>query len=360
MRIFPIKEDKILLSSFMGRVYGDSPKAITERLALDKNYDLVWILKKEHNFNLPNGVRFVQPDSIQMYYELVTSKVWIDSHLKYQFEKKRKNQIYIQTYHGCIALKKVDADVVPPVSPGVLNRDKYNARIVDYYVSNSKKCSNMYKSALLYNGTILEYGCPRNDIFFGDNQYLKDAVLMKYNIPKGAKILLYAPTFRNNHSIKPYSLYYEKIANAFSEKRGGQWYILVKLHPMMMDKDNTIVLPRNVINVTDYGDAQELLYVSDALVTDYSSLMFDYMLTRRPIFLFSLDFDDYSKERGLYFEYKKLPFPLAFSNEELCSNIITFDDDIYQKSLCCFMNSLKIVDDGQASVRIIELLKKIL
>ena len=354
-RKLPVKNNKIFVSSFLEKQYTDSPRAITEEL-LGRNVNnikTVWVT--EHKIpEIPSKIKQVKSRSLSAMYHQLTSHIWIDSHLKPFGTYKRDEQVYIQTFHGCIALKKVDADAADKFPKSHIERTRYNGRIIDYYISNSKTCDNMYRSGLLYDGKILNFGCPKNDIFFKDNTQLISSIKSKYNIPDDAKIALYAPTFRNGENLKPYAVDYQRLKNALGSKFKGEWYVGVRLHPIVNKLQSKLDLPDWVINFTDYQCMQELLTAADVLITDYSSCMFEFSLQRKPVFLYASDYKDYLSERGLYFDYFKLPFLIGLDNDGLIDAVNGFDNDKYTSDLNGFFNSIGLCDDGNASKRVVD------
>lgn len=168
-------------------------------------------------------------------------------------------------------------------------------------------------------------------------------------------MILYAPTFRKNNRLDVYDLDYEKIINQLNESFGEQWVFLVKLHPHLLSKSSELVHGKGVLNVTAYDDIQELLSISDVLISDYSSLMFDFSLTKRPCFLYVPDLMDYTNnDRNLYFNIDELPFITASSNKELLHNIENFNYENYQLNLKEFEESIGSFENGEASKNLVE------
>ncbi|MDR2825041.1 MAG: CDP-glycerol glycerophosphotransferase family protein, partial [Prevotellaceae bacterium] len=152
----------------------------------------------------------------------------------------------------------------------------------------------------------------------------------------------------------------EKLLQTFREKFGGKWRLFVRLHPCMNDVDKVINFNKLLMtNLTNYSDVQELLHISDILITDYSSVMFDFMLTRRPCFLFATDVDTY--DRGTYIDINKLPFPLAENNRELIQNVENFDESIYLSDLQQFENYvLQSFENGTAAFKVADYIAEII
>ncbi len=170
-------------------------------------------------------------------------------------------------------------------------------------------------------------------------------------------MLLYAPTFRKDHNLEVYDLDFEPLLKAAQKKFGGNWVVLVKLHPHLLSKSNQMVNQKNVIDVTGYNDIQELLLIADILISDYSSLMFDYSLTNRPCFLYVPDVKQYlEKERNFYFNLEEFPFISAVSNSDLVREIEQFDEINYKQEVQSFLTKIGSYENGNSSEL---LLKKI-
>lgn len=356
-RVFPINKNKIIFSNFIGNGYGDNPKYIAEYILKNsKKYELVWLVKNEimRNNNIPKGIKVVRINSIRAIYETVTSKVWIDNVRTSETMKKRKKQLYIQTWHGAPALKKIEKDAESKLPIHYLNRCKLDSKKIDIFLSNSNFMTKLIKDSFWYSGDILECGSPRNDILFRKNTNLLNFVKEKYEINEKNKIILYAPTFRNSFSVDIYDLDYIELINVLREKYLCNWTVLVRLHPNFESKELSVNFSDNVINVTRYDDMQELLAVSDILITDYSSSMFDFSLTGKPCFLYIPDIVEYEGERGFYFDISKLPFESSKTNEELIEKIRYFDLYEYQKRIKNFHYDISYFEQGDACEKVIK------
>jgi CDP-glycerol glycerophosphotransferase len=148
--------------------------------------------------------------------------------------------------------------------------------------------------------------------------------------------------------------------NQLEIKYGGQWIFLVKLHPHLISKSNQLVYGNDVRDVTSYNDIQELLSISDVLISDYSSLMFDFSLTKRPCFLYVPDLIEYtSNDRNLYFDINDLPFIIATSNNQLVNKIENFKYEDYQQKLMLFEEKIGSFENGVASKNLMEKIDKV-
>lgn len=354
-RVFGIKTNKIVVSNYLGKGYGDNAKYIVDKLLQsNNNYDIVW-LTKDSTALFPSGVRAVKYRSFKAIYELVTAKIWIDNRRKPPYVRKRNSQKYIMTWHGYIAIKKVEKDAAHSLEKRYIKMAKRDSKMIDYFISGSKWESNLIPSTFWYNGEILKIGYPRSDVLI-DNGFDSSRIRKELSISPEAKILLYAPTFRHNKDSKDltvYGLKWNQVIEAFEKRFGGKWVGLIRLHPNVSDLSQQLTLPENIIDVTDYDDMQVLIKTCDCLITDYSSSIIDAGLAKKIGLIYAADYDDYLKDRSFYFDIKNdFPFQFSETNDELISNIIRFNEEEYYSSLeDFFKNHYGIFDNGNASIK---------
>jgi CDP-glycerol glycerophosphotransferase len=355
-RVFPVKKNKIHIINFDGRGYGDNLKYIVEEILNRRlDYDIVWETKKEYWEKFPPSVRLVKHKSVKAIFESATAKIWIDNTRKQPYVRKRKKQVYIQTWHGSpMELKKVEKDAEDKLTPYYLKQAKNDSRLINILLSDSNVCTGIYKRAFWYNGEILECGFPKNDILINKPENTVDKVYKHFNIKKDINIILYAPTFRNNFDTSVYEFDYESILSLLSNKTGEKWVFLVRLHPNIAEKSFFMPYSDQIINASSYDDISELLLVSGMLISDYSGLVFDFLLTRKPVFLYIKDYADYLHERNFYVDLFSLPFPSAFTSSELVEKISNYDDEVYLKSLEKLFQQTKIFEDGKASKKVVD------
>ncbi len=367
----PIVPNKIVFSNYLGRSYGCNPKYITEELLKrNENYDIVWLINKNtEETSFPDRIRLVRTNTHQAYKELATAKIWVDNYHKVKSLRigltKKNEQFYIQTWHGSLGIKKIEKTVKSLTDNKTwLKYAKLNSLITDYWISNSKFETKVYRESLWQVKSVLELGHPRNDIFFYCDHIkgqIKEKVFSTLKVAKNKKIILYVPSFRDDEGIDYYNLDYNKVLNILSNKFSSDWICLVRLHPRVQKYDSLIIPKQeNIVNVTFYPDIQELLVSSDVLITDYSSCVFDFMLTRRPAFIFATDIAKFNKERGFYYPLEQTPFSIAENNEQLLLNIRAFDLEKYQNQVEFFLKEKGCMEDGHASERVVNLLEKIM
>lgn len=359
-RFFPLQE-KVVFSSYWGKKYDGNPKYISDELIkINGNIKQVWLNNSGKKFDMNPKIKDVKWGSIRMIYEMSTAKVWVDNHTKPCWIKKRKNQLYIETWHGGLGMKKVEFDMDENLSKEASKQIMHNSKIADLFISNSDFLTKIYRRAFCYKGPILECGFPRNDIFFDSKEKfyeIQKKVFKAFAIGEDKKIVLYAPTFREDENLNVYNIDFERLIKALKIKFKKDFIVLMRLHPRIKHLSKNIVgLNENVINASDYYDMQELIIASDIFITDYSSGIFDFALMYKPGFLYANDIEEYKKERGLYFELDSLPFPLAINNDQLEKNILEFNYSKYKIELKKYFDSMGLKEYGKAKEKIVSII----
>lgn len=360
-RIFPIKNNKIFISNYYGKSFGDISKYIVMELIKDDYYDIVWVLKDLSEADaLPKQVRTIKRNTIRYVYEQVTSKIWIDNCRKQFYEKKRKNQFYIQTWHGCIGYKKVEHAAEQALTKPYILGAKNDSKMADLLVSNSDFCTKNYRDNFWYDGDILECGCPRNDIIVNSDNSVVKRVKDSFKIDNKDKICLYAPTFRVDSSLNHYNIDYEKLIKSLESRFKGKWKVLIRLHPNISKLSNDLIKKNsNIINATDYPDMQELLVAADFMITDYSSCIFDYAISKKNAVIYASDIEEYTKDRDFLFDIKDTPFSIATNNVELENIINNYDEDAYRNKVDDFYKKIGLKESGKSCKKIVEIINKV-
>lgn len=362
-----IDKKKVVFSQFGGKGYGCNPKAICDEfLRRNEGYDLVWILGKgvkKKDAGIPKGVRVVRGHDA--FYELFTAKVWINNiHFNNYIQKglyKRKKTIYLNTFHGGITLKNEGTDKKSynenkelSVKEQMYRKD---SEFVDYITSGCEAEDHVLEEFFYGKGEILRMGDARTDVLVRGSEKIYNEVRSHYKIEDGTMLAIYAPTFRADMSLKWYDLDYEKVLDTLEEKYGCPWKMLIRLHPRLADKASKIVPQTDrFINASDYRDMQDLAVASDLMISDYSSVITDFMLTRKPAFMYVPDLDKYLDSRGMYYDMEDLPFLYARTTEEFVNNIVNFDLEHYKNKVDTFLKRIDYLADGNAAKRIVDFL----
>ena len=355
--IFKIDSNKVICINFSGKGYGDSPKYIAEEFIKNNlDYKILWVYKGniKKNQNYPPQITLIKKYSLSYFYNMATSKFWISNNRIELYISKRKKQIYIQTWHGGIALKKIEYDAKDSLSYTYINTMKKDNKNIDYMLSNSDFCTEMYKKAFKFSGNILEIGTPRNDILVNHDEVLCCKAKRYYGIDN-EKVLLYVPTFRKDYNFNPYDIDF-KLIQKMLEKDGSKWKIIIRLHPVIKNPANLIRNFDRYINACDYPDIQELILASDLIITDYSATMFEGMIAKKPVLLYAKDIESYIQDRGFYFSFDELPFEIIRNNDELKAfPLLEYFSD-YDKEYKKFEEKIGLKETGDSCNKIVQLI----
>src|SRR5690625_297037 len=362
-RMLPIKQNKVLFFSYYGAQYGCNPKYISKYLVENSQpntFDIVWAFIEPSSNTSNESSRKVKMMSLKYFYELCTAKVVITNYRTTDFFVKRKKQFYILTWHSSLRLKQIEKDAENVLPTSYIKMAKKDSAKCDLLLSGCQFSTNIFKSAFWYDGEIFEQGTPRNDLFFWRNEQLRESVLKRLNISIGKKVILYAPTFRSDNDLGVYNLDDLCVRQTLENKFGGDWVVLVKLHPHLISESGKLMGGNNVVDVTKYDDIQELLMIADVLISDYSSLIFDFAITKRPCFLYVPDLQEYAKrERNLYFELNELPFINALSQEQLILEMKQFQPEKYEKDIDVFLKRIGSFENGNASKSLMKQIEEV-
>lgn len=385
-RIFPIRKKKIVFCCIEGTTgYTCNPKYIAEEfIRRNEGYELVWLVN-DLSKKFPEEIRVVHNTLWKRAYHLTTARFWIDNSRKQLEARKRKGQIYIQTWHAKLGFKPTCLDRGASFSRIAYLVSKHDSDMIDYVLSNSKWYDDTLPTGMIYEGEILRTGSPRCDILVNDRSKVRSRVRKDYGLPEDAKILMYAPTFRGGSQGTDRTIEvnqgfpdYKRLICALEQYMGGRWYIFLRLHPQLVARNmdqsmagsqatdettagqaaDTKTSGRNpVIDVSRVDDMYEILAGCDAFMTDYSSAAFDAAVMKIPVFLYADDYKQYEGERGkLLWDLRELPFPLALNDGELEGQIRDFEEGRYLSGLNRLFQETEMVEDGHASEHVVKMI----
>ena len=371
-RVFPIKKNKIVMWTFEGTGgYGCSPRYIAEEILKsnskgETDYELFWLLK-DMSKEFPSQIHKVKDTIWKRAFHMTTARFWIGNTRTFFGTKKRKGTTYIQTWHGSLSLKPIGKYRGDKLSKMAYIVSKADSDLIDYAISGSKYCTQMWPDGLIYEGKILELGSPRCDVLMNGVEEKHRQLREEYGLPLDSKIVIYAPTFRGGSQgtkrtidENPITIDFGRVIETFEKRFGGTWYVFLRLHPQLsVFLDGMSVKEKNdrLIDVTKRPDMNEIMAATDAIITDYSTCIFEGFLTGQPGFIYADDLEEYVKDRGsMMFSLQETPFPAASNNDELVENILTFDKAKYEKRASEFVARQGLINDGFASDRVMELL----
>lgn len=356
--LFPIKKNYILFSSFEGKQFSDNPKYLYSYIKnkFGDKYNYIWVLNnKSTDICKEKKVSFL---SFRHIYYLMTCK-YIVSNLGIEpFFPKRKQQIFVNTWHGSGAYKSQSLSDKIGKNAYLINMRDYRSAHTDYYISGCGKYSGIMADS--WNADInkfLSIGTPRNDLFFfNENQLntIKNVVYRNLNLSNEYGYILFAPTYRGksfrNHKSNNIEFDSSRIISAAEKRFGKPFKFLYRCHIGSTDT----FYDKNIINVSPYPDMQEIMLISDILITDYSSSMWDFSFLKRPGFLYVPDLNDYLNERDFYTPIETWPFEYAKNEGDLEQLILHYDDILAQKKIEQHLNLLESYEQGCASEKLVE------
>lgn len=370
VKILPVKKNIILFESNLGRNYTGNPRAIYEemvRQGLDKQYECVWFFENPRK-KIKGNAKIVKRARLQYLYYMAVAKVWVFDCRQPEFLIKRKETSYIQTWHGT-PLKKLALDMEQIDSVVSSSIDEYheqfrkNTATWDYLISQNRFSTDTFRRCFDFEGKpIFEVGYPRNDVLFQHNNERDiNRLKEKYNIPKDKKVILYAPTWRDNEFyVQGVYKFVSPLDFKKAQKELGDEYVfLVKYHYLVSDKIDWSEYEGFVYSFNEKVDISRLYLIADMMITDYSSVMFDYSLLKRPMFFFAYDLENYENNlRGFYFDFlKEAPGPISKTTDQLIADIKNYDEKEWKEKYNQFSVKYNSADDGKASAKIVEKIK---
>ena len=350
--IFPIKNNQVVLTSFNGRLFNCSPKYLAIALAKHKEMIVYFAIKKQYDnkVSLPKNIQRVRYSSLKHFYLLMTSKyIVVNSTGITGLLPYRKSQKLINTWHGAGAFKTAGVKIFKTKS--AIRKRRLTANNTSYFLSSSREFTEDQRVSMLLDiDKFVESGLPRNDILFENHPEIRERVIERYGIDRDKRIILYAPTYRDGpvksligYGFTPIDV--EKVINTCNNTFGVKFVFLFKAHHDM--------IPENInsfcINASDYPDTQELLYAADILITDYSSIQWDFALQRKPGFLYTPDIKEYISVHPLESDYHEWPFPTALNNNELIDCIKQYDAQASKKRIDDYFVQMGSFDHGHAT-----------
>jgi CDP-glycerol glycerophosphotransferase len=298
-------------------------------------------------------------NSPEYYDYLHTSRFLVNNNNFPFYYSKHPEQIYLQTWHGT-PLKRIGNDV-PSANLSLSYRAlmQREARAWDYLLAQNQFAADVLPRAFGYVGEVLTLGYPRNDVLAQAPAEVTEAVRRKIGVQPDQRVVLYAPTWRDNAQSASgrYAFVNHLDLNKVSEAFGDHTVLLVRGHsntPGLTGSSGRV----NIIDVSSYPDVSEVMLISDVLVTDYSSIMFDFAVTDRPILFLVPDLERYSGTiRGFYLDFKEVaPGPLHSTTDDILRSLSAIDriKAAYRLRYEAFQQRFVPLDDGTAAGRVVE------
>jgi len=370
-KLIPVDDKTVIFISFHGRGFSDNPKAIYEEMIKDdrfNDYKFIWAIKnhKQKDITILKG-KIIEYFSIPYFYYMSKAKYWIINCKMPAYISKKKNQVYLQTWHGT-PLKRLGHDIIAPEGTtfyrsGMTYQQMVESYDIDverynYMISPNRFCTEVFQTSFQINRErLIETGYPRND--FITNASSKDIfnIKRKYNIPTDKKIILYAPTWRDNSYVTSgYTFELEADFHKWKNILGDEYIVIFKPHYLIINKfadDDS--LNGFLYSIDANAEINELYVISDILITDYSSVFFDYAVLNRPIYFYMYDLDFYKEElRGFYLDiYTELPGKIYENETKLLEDIKNENYD--NEQLNKFNQRFNHAQTGDCAKKVIEI-----
>ncbi len=358
-----VDSNTIVFESFGGKNYSDSPKYIYEYM--QKNYpklNYIWVFNNPDKNVIIGNAEKVKKGSKEYYDAYSKAKFWVSNARLPLYLNKKENQIYIQTWHGT-PLKRLANDMKVVRMPGTTTA-KYKKNFYaetsrwDYLVSPNRYSTNIFKTAFwMDEERTWEIGYPRNDILVNrsnDQEYINQ-IKKDLNLHEDKKVIMYAPTWRDDEFVKKGQYLFDLKINLenLQKELGENYVILLRMHYLIANALDLNGYEDFAIDVSNYSDISELYLISDALITDYSSVMFDFGILKRPQYFFAYDIEKYDKGlRGFYMDYMNdLPGEIITDEFKLAEELKNIDEHKkkYKDKIEKFYEKFCSLEKGQSS-----------
>lgn len=354
LRLLPLSKKTMVFDSYWSTAFNCNPKAIYNYMKEHyPSYKLVWVFDNP-NIQVDETAIKIRKNTFKYFYYLATAKYFIENTNMPNIFAKRKKQIDVQTLHGTM-LKTMGLDEPQFKYGSKKKQNAFLARVAnwDYLISSSDYQSEISKQAYLYKNQMLETGFPRNDVLYKQRDS-KDEIKERLGIPKNKKVLLYAPTFRSRDSFNIH-LDIEKMRESLSE----EYVLITRFHYFVARSLNVPYNDKFVFDMSFYPAIEDLFIVTDILITDYSSLMFDFGHLRRPILFYAFDLEEYVNDiRGIYLNFEEMvPGPIVKDTDtlvEAIENIENLSKEYKDREINFYNKFCQFGRGGEATKKVVE------
>lgn len=359
-----MKKDWVIFESFMGRNYSGQPKYIYEYMQkhYGDKYTYIWSVDKR-GLKIPGKHKTVKRSGLRYFYYMNRSKYWILNMKQPLSVPKREETVLLETWHGT-PLKRLAFDLNDVVG-GVSNyKDKFyrQKEAWDYLLSDNPFSTEKFQSCFMYpKEKILEYGYPANDPLYAlDREERAKKIKEKLGIPLDKKVIMYAPTWRddNYYEIGQFKFDLDLDVNRLEKEFGDEYVILLRLHYLVVEALDMSKYGDFAVNGSAYDDVTDLYLITDILITDYSSVFFDFANLKRPVLYYTYDLERYRDVlHGFYLSMEDdLPGPMLLTNDDVVDAIKNIDkiEEQYKDRYEEFYDRFCCVDDGHASERVVK------
>lgn len=348
--VFVKTDEKLVLMNGHGYRYNDSPRAIYEKmieLGIADNYKIVWALNDPDSYTIPGNAIKIKMDTVDYFKTALKAKYWISCvNIERGLHFKKKNQIYLNTWHGAS---------LNWVGNAVSGRNDFHFEHINYFCYNGEYEREFIKRDFnVRDEALIPTGYPRNDALYEATEVKKNEFRIKFGIPEGKKIILYAPTWRESEdSGESFKLAPPINWTKWEKKLGEKYVVLLRTHPYTTELMN-VQFNDFVRDYINYPQVNDLLIAADVLISDYSCIQLDYSILGRPQICYGYDYNEYSAGRGFYFDLEKdLPNGVMRNEDQVIEHLLNMD---YEEDC---KRSIKFRDDhmeygGKATIECIK------
>lgn len=365
--MLPAKKKLVMFESFLGKQYSDNPRAIYEYLKANyPDYKMYWSVDKKFIQNFKGkDLHVIKRFSVKWLFTMPRARFWVTNSRMPLWIPKPRHTVYLQTWHGT-PLKRLAADMDEVHMPGTTTQ-KYKENFLteasnwDYLVSPNGYSTEIFRRAFQFHKEMIESGYPRNDFLFQSNRPEEIRKIKEtYGIPLDKKIILYAPTWRDDqfYGKGKYKFDLDLDLDQLRNKMGDDYIVILRMHYLVAENFDLSPYTGFAFDFSNHEDIRELYLISDILITDYSSVFFDYANLKRPMIFYVYDIDTYrDKLRGFYFDFEKhAPGPLVKTTEEVINTIRDMEAQGFQlpPSFEPFHQKFCYLESGNSSKKVVE------
>ena len=365
--LFPVNKKLVVFESFAGKQYSDNPRAIYEYMKENcPGYELVWSVDRARmSYFEQKDVKFVRRFSIRWLFLMTRAKYWVNNARLPLWLPKPKHTVYLQTWHGT-PLKRLAMDMDEVHMPGQIPKSirrisSRNQATGTTLVSPNGYSTEIFKRAFQFDRKMIESGYPRNDFLLNaNNEETIKELKQRFGLPLDKKLILYAPTWRDNQFYRKgkYKFNLELDLQRMREELGDSYIVIMRMHYLVAENMDLSEYEGFAYDFSHLEDIRELYLISDLMITDYSSVFFDYANLRRPMIFFTYDIEDYRDNlRGFYFDFEeKAPGLLTKTTEELIAEVKEIEKNNFQLSdrFEEFYQKFCYLECGQSSKRVVD------
>lgn len=355
IRMFcPVRKNRIYFISNNGDKYACNPKAFCEYLCEHHKgeFEIFYCLQKKYQSLLPEGVKTAEKNSLKDIYYFQTAGVIVNNFRMNWAMNKRKKQYYVQTWHGGpIPQKMIEKDAEADLSKDYIKSAKRDSANMDLLMTGSDVLCKIFSKCFWYDGEVSNFGTPRYDKLLHEDKEFEKVKRKELGFSEDEILVLYAPTFRNNTPATDLILDNKKILDAFEKYFKRKVKMIYRFHPNQARETQGLKFDDDrVVNQTSYPDAIDLEKISDLLITDFSSVLSDFAMLKKPCFILCRDYDEYiASERKMYIDVTEYPYP-QFRTEDEMIKFLNHDLDMekIQKDIDRFAKKIGLTEKGNA------------